>query len=112
MQRVSFLTPKGGEKFFRAGGPEITGRQWDRDRSPVPSHKIPVAVLRMKIGVKLWPGRAGGWSRPMRRKRNERKFFKIENEVQMFSLSARQGLAGEHGHVSGLRSTLIMYLKI
>jgi hypothetical protein len=64
VQRVSFLTRIGDEKFFRAGGPEIIGRQWDR--SPGPSHKVPVAVLRMKIGVELRPGRVGGWSRPMR----------------------------------------------
>jgi hypothetical protein len=62
------LDPHEDEKFFRAGGPEITGRQWDR--SPGPSHKVPVAVLRMEIGVELRPGRVGGWSRPMRRKRN------------------------------------------
>ena len=36
-------------------------------------YKVPAAVLRMKIGVELRPGRVGGWSRPMRRKRNERK---------------------------------------
>ena len=64
-------TRKGDEKFFRTGGPEITGRKWDR--SPGPSHKVSVAVLRMKIGVELRPGRTGGWSRPMRRKGNERK---------------------------------------
>jgi hypothetical protein len=31
---------------FRAGGPEITGRQCDSDRSPGPSHKAPGASAR------------------------------------------------------------------
>jgi hypothetical protein len=55
------------------GGPEITQAVGHVGRSPGPFHKVPVAVLRMKIGVGLRPGRAGGWSRPMRREGNERK---------------------------------------
>ena len=81
--------PEGRREVFSCGGPEITGREWDR--SPGPSHKVPVAVLRMKIGVELRPGRVGGWSRPMRRKRNERKeIIKVDLNYMCKSLIGRK----------------------
>jgi hypothetical protein len=48
------------ESFFVPGGPKLQeGSGTGRLDLPIKSQK-PVAVLRMKIGVELQPGRVGG----------------------------------------------------
>ena len=53
-------------KFFVPEGPQShAGSRAGRLGLP---QKVPVAVLRIKTGVELRPGRAGGWSQPMRKR--------------------------------------------